>query len=258
MSRPADWKSYEDFASGIDTNRLPATTALVGETFDLALGASRLTLSFKSGEMARWEEGGAGDDDWYEALLVAPDTYFIDLTFKSRPRQALTLVVNVVTRRAMSVRCIAGARQISGKPLVEQQFDVGLLAGAAKPLGMQPRATRDLIGLRAFYRYSPRHLYEHVYLSSERYAWQCLVGEQRGHGDVDLADTYQFDEDQYVFTFREFIIPVASVFFYNFRDLRSTGKFLGLTQSGAVQNNKAGAFIQKASMTYYERGAEPV
>ncbi|MBS0613478.1 MAG: molybdenum cofactor biosynthesis protein F, partial [Proteobacteria bacterium] len=80
----------------------------------------------------------------------------------------------------------------------------------------------------------------------------------RGHGDVDLATTYKFDEHQYVFTFREFKIPVASVFFFNYRDLRSTGKFLGLTKAGAVQNNKAGSLIRLASRTLYDPDAEPV
>ena len=126
------------------------------------------------------------------------------------------------------------------------------------PFGFEPGPTRDLIGMRTWQRYSPRHLYEHTYLNSERYCWQCLIGEQRGHGDVDLATYYKFDDQQYIFTFREFLIPVASVFYFNMKDLRSTGKFLGLTKEGAVANNKAGAFIQKASLTLYEKGSEPV
>ena len=80
----------------------------------------------------------------------------------------------------------------------------------------------------------------------------------RGHGDTDLATTYKFDDDQYLFTFREFIIPVASVFFYNMKQLRSTGKFLGVTSSGEIESNSAGAFIQKASMTFYPEDAQPV
>ena len=72
--------------------------------------------------------------------------------------------------------------------------------------------------MTAHYEYSPQHVYEHIYLSSQRYAWQNLVGVQRGHGDVDLATTFKFDHNQYVFGFREFIIPVASIFFYNYDD----------------------------------------
>ena len=40
-------------------------------------------------------------------------------------------------------------------------------------------------------------------------ATERLTGEQRGHGDTDMATTYKFDEDLYVFTFREFKTSVA-------------------------------------------------
>lgn len=259
MSKPADWKNYEDFAAGIDTNRLPTTAALVGKTLVLTFDKQRLTLAFQSAQALQWSQEGESGHDWYEAIEVAPDTFFIDMTFTAKPRESLTLIVNTASRRVLSIRSIAATTHVEGKPLVDQFFDVGVLAGDhSGPSGMEPEPTRELIGMRTFQRYSPRHLYEHVYLSSQRYCWQCLVGEQRGHGDVDLASYYKFDEQLYVFTFREFLIPVASVFFFNMKDLRSTGKFLGLSSEGAVQNNKAGAFIQKASMTFYGKDAEPV
>ena len=174
-------------------------------------------------------------EDWYEAVKVGPDIYFIDMTFKSKPREALTLIVNTLTRRILSIRSTVREEKVEGEPQVDQDFQPGVLGDTAiPPKGPEPVPTRDLIGLRAFYRYSPNHLYEHIYLNSERYCWQCLVGEQRGHGDTDLATTYKFDHNQYVFTFREFIIPVASVFFYNWDDMRSTGKFLGVTGDGKI------------------------
>lgn len=260
MSKPADWKNYEDFAAGIDTNRLPPTGALAGRQFTIvAAGAQNLQLEFKSGDALRWSQGGEGGIDMYEAVEVGPNTLFIDITFATRPREALTLIVNAVTRRVLSTRCIAAETRVEGQPLVSQHFEVGHLdENGAAPTGFKPELTRDLIGLRTWQRYSPRHLYEHTYLNSERYCWQCLVGEQRGHGDVDLATYYKFDENQYLFTFREFLIPVASVFFFNMKDLRSTGKFLGLTQDGRVQNNKAGAYIRRVSMTFYDEAGAPV
>lgn len=259
MAAPADWKSYDDFSAGIDTNRLPPTDALAGRSLRLSFPERTLRLDFAARETVRWSLGGDHGTDWYEAIEVAPSTFFIDMTFRERPREALSIVLNTANRRVLGIRQKIREQRVEGQPLVEQGFDVGVLGDPAiAPGGFEPAPTRDLIGLRAFYRYSPRHLYEHVYLSSERYCWQCLVGEQRGHGDVDLATTYKFDDEQYVFTFREFIIPVASVFFYNMKDLRSTGKFLGVTAAGSIENNKAGAFIQKASMTYYGKDWEPV
>jgi hypothetical protein len=263
--KPTDWKSYEDFAAGIATNRLPNTDRLAGSDFPITLsdGTDR-TLKFVDGKIFEWRfasgpYAGTSGRDWYEAIDVAKDVVFIDTLSQSRPREATTLIVNTHTRRVLAVVSTVAEEKSPGEPQVRQQFLTGVLGDpSVPPTGDKPAPTRDLIGLRSLYRYSPEHVYEHIYLSSERYGWQCLVGVQRGHGDTDLATTYRFDEDQYIFTFREFIIPVASVFFYNMKQLRSTGKFLGITSSGEIQNNPAGATLQKLSMTFYPQDAQPV
>ena len=221
-------------------------------------------IKFVDGKIFEWRfasgpHSGTSGRDWYEAIDVAQDVVFIDTLSQSRPREAMTLIVNTQTRRVLAVMSTVAKEKIPGEPQVRQQFLTGVLGDpSVPPTGPEPAPTRDLIGLRSLYRYSPEHVYEHIYLNSKRYCWQCLVGVQRGHGDTDLATTYRFDEDQYVFTFREFIIPVASVFFYNMKQLRSTGKFLGITSSGEIQNNPAGAYIQKVSMTFYPQDAQPV
>ncbi len=260
MEKPSDWKNYEDFSAGIDTNRLPSTDAFKGKEFQVTLkSGTTIELAFRAADRVGWSSDGETGEDWCEVIHVAKDVYFVDMTFKSRPRESLSLIMKPNTRRVLSVRSIVREEKVEGEPLVLQDFQPGVLGEEdISPEGPEPAPTRDLIGLRAFYTYSPNHLYEHIYLSSERYSWQCLIGEQRGHGDTDLATTYKFDRNQYVFTFREFIIPVASVFFYNWDDMRSTGKFLGVTGDGKIENNPAGAFIKKASMTFYEKAWEPV
>lgn len=254
QNAPADWKDYDEFAAGIDTNRLPRTDALVGKPLDISLeNGRRFGVVFEDMRTASVDVS----TETAEAVEVAPDTYFIDITFAASPKDAETLIVNLRTRRVLSIRChIRNEGEAPGEPRVAQEWVAGTLDGDVT--GTAPHETRDLIGLRAFYDYSPNHVYEHIYLSSTRYGWQNLVGVQQGHGDTDLATTFKFDEGQYVFGFREFIIPVASVFFYGWHNMRSTGKFLGLAGDGAIQNNPAGAFIRKASMTYYAAGQEPV
>lgn len=261
--RPAGWKNYDDFAAGIATNRLPRSEALIGQTLRLQFPGFVLTLRPTQADRLDWQEEGersGSGSAWYEAVEVAADTFFIDLTQASHPQEALTLIVNTRSLRVLAVRCrIIDAAAAGAEPRVPQDFLVGTLGDdPAAASGMVPHETRDLIGLRTFQTYSPNHTYEHTYLNTQRYAWQCLVGVQRGQGDVDLASYYQFDTDQYVFTFREFLIPVASVFFFNFASGRSTGKFLGLTGDGAIANKPAGAFMRKASMTFYAPDATPV
>jgi hypothetical protein len=256
QQNPRDWKTYDQFAYGIDTNRLPATDALAGtrHVIDFEDGRS-LDLRLENG-MAEWSDGAGAGRDQAEVIAVAPDTYFIEIVFQSRPKEAETLILNTRTHRALSIYSVVRDKDDAiGEPQVAQIFRVGA-AGVAT--GFKPEVTRDLIGLRAHFTYSPNHVYEHTYLSSQRYCWQCLVGVQRGHGDVDLTTTYKFDEDQYIFTFREFKIAVASTFFYNFKDMRSTGKFLGIAGDGSIQNSPAGAHIRKVSTTFYLPGQEPI
>lgn len=263
QTRPSDWKNYDDFADGIATNRLPPSDALVGRSLRLNLPGCTLTLQLNSAHEVRWQEDGGRNGkgiDRYEALEVADDTYFIDLTQASRPLEALTVIVSTRSLRVLAIRCrVIDAAEAGGEPRVPQDFWVGTLGDdPTKATGVVPHESRDLIGLRTFQTYSPNHTYEHTYLNSKRYAWQCLVGVQRGHGAVDLASYYKFDDQQYLFTFREFLIPVASVFFFNFATGRSTGKFLGVTADGRVANSPAGAFMRKASMTFYLPEQVPV
>jgi hypothetical protein len=260
-NRPADWKHFDDFAAGIATNRLPTTDALSGTTLSISLKNGRtIELAFGSAASVTWREGSQSGVDWYEAINVAPDVFFINMTLAARPDEDETFVVNLTTRRVLSVReRVRSADEAAGVPRVAQDYVAGVLGDpAVPPEGIEPAPTRDLIGMTAHYEYSPHHVYEHIYLSSERYAWQNLVGVQRGHGDVDLATTVKFDDGQYVFGFREFIIPVASIFFYNFDVMRSTGKFLGVTSQGRIENKPAGAFIEKKSRTVYDEGRGPV
>ena len=255
---PKDWKTYDEFAYGIDTNRLPASEALSGSSYKIGFDdGRRLDLAFGRGE-ARWSDGKESATDKAEVIEVAPNTYFIEIVFAGRPREAETLILNVETRRAFSIYSIVrDARDAVGEPQVAQIFRPGVIEGGTSS-GPAPAESRDLIGLRAHFTYSPNHVYEHTYLSAERYAWQCLVGVQRGQGDVDMASYWKFDDGQYLFTFREFLIPVASVFFFNFESGRSTGKFLGVTGAGQAANNPAGAFMRKASMTFYPAEFGPV
>lgn len=257
MTKPAGWKTYDEFASGIATNRLPLSAALDGRKLELVLGDRSVALTV-SGNTNEWREGKLNGKDWCDVIEVAPQVFFIDRTFSSTPDKAEVLILSLASGRALSIMSIIRTEgEAPGEPRVAQVYQSGHIVGT--PLtGMEPTPTRDLVGLRAHFTYSPNHVYEHTYLSSQRYCWQNLVGVQRGHGDVDMISTWKFDENQYIFSFREFKIAVASTFFYNFNDMRSTGKFLGLDGKGQILNSPAGAHIRKVSMTYYLPGQEPV
>ena len=254
---PDDWKGMDDFARGIDGNRLPRTASLAGTRHVIEVaGGGRLELDFAEADRVRWAEDGRSGEDWYEEVEVRPGVFFVTRTFAAEPLRAAVLVIDTGRGRTLAIESHIAERPTPGRPRVGQTFRPGTLAGTT-PAGRPAEPTRDLIGWRALYHYSPHHLYEHVYLSSERYAWQCLVGEQRGHGDVDLASTWSLGDNLYVFTFREFLIPVAATWLYDLDAMRTTGVFFGLGASGAAQCAPGGAFITELGRVAYP-GEQPV
>ena len=255
------WRTYDEFAAGIDTYRLPSTT-LNGITLSFTLeDQARLRLDF-SQDQVEWvfEEPNTPPRsacDPYDAVAVRDDVVFVHLALTSRDGEALTLVYSSTNNHVIVVQSIIHDKEIEGEPRVHQNFWAGSLDGK-KPIGSTPGPSRDLIGTRNLYRYSPEHLYEHVYLSSTRYTWQCIEGVQRGHGDTDLSTVWKLDDGLYLFCFREFRIAVASVWLHDLGDrLRTTGIFLGLTSSGLSEHSRAGGHIRPLGSVTYP-GTQPV
>ena len=256
-----EWRTYDEFAAGIDTYRLP-NVSLDGQQIGLALDdGSRIRLEFSTSTVA-WSADGAlevsdGTQDPYDAVAVRDDVLYVNLPLTSRERTALTLVWSTTTHRAMAIVSHISATETPGVPQVTQEFRSGV-TDVGTPTGEVPGPSRDLIGKRNVYRYSPHHLYEHVYLSSQRYSWQCLEGVQRGHGDTDLSTVWKFADGIYLFCFREFRIAVASVWLHDLGyALRTTGIFLGLNGEGESEHSRAGGHIYPLGSVAYP-DARPV
>jgi hypothetical protein len=252
--------TYEDYASEVAVNRLPPTMDLVNQTMKITLDSGvSFELEFADRNKCTWQSGKDSGSDWCEAVEVAPQTYFIDMTFTHQLRQTQTFIVNTETRRVLAIRTIMREGDVGNEPRAEHIFDPGVLGDpAVAPTGCKPAPTRDLIGLRGLYTYGPKQCFEHIYLNSKRYAWQCIVGPLKGEGDVDMASVYKFNHNQYIFAFRESGLPVSTVFFYNWDQMRSTGKFFAIGDDGTLANTPAGAHIMKLSMAFYPLDAQPL
>ncbi len=255
------WRTYDEFAAGIDTYRLPAES-LAGTILRLhGEDDSVLEMSFTADEVT-WSARGpllteTGATDPYDAVAVREGVLFLNLPLESREQTALTIVSSARTNQAIIVVSRIEAEAAEGTPQVTQRF-VAAVTGAGAAAGESPAPSRDLIGKRNLYRYSPDHLYEHVYLSSQRYSWQCLEGVQRGHGDTDLSTVWKLDDGLYLFCFREFRIAVASVWLHDLGyQLRTTGIFLGLNGSGGAEHSRAGGHIYPLGAAAYP-DAQPI
>lgn len=251
---------YEDYASRMAVNRVPRSNELVNQTMKIKLDSGKsFDLEFVEGEKVIWHSGDGSGEDWCEVVEVAAHTYFIDMTFNHQPRQTQTFVVNTQTRQVLSIGTIMREGDVGNEPRAVHEFSPGVLGDPnLPPTGYKPGPTRDLIGLRGLYNYGPEHCFEHIYLNSERYAWQCIIGPLRGQADVDHATAYKFAENQYIFAFREFGLPVSTVFFYNWDQMRLTGKFFAIGEDGAINNTPAGALIHKLSVAFYPLDMQPI
>jgi hypothetical protein len=254
-----DYK-YEDYASEMATHRLPQTTALAQSQMKITLDSGTVfDLDFVDRNKAVWKSGSESGTDWYEAVEVSSNTYFIDLTFSHQPRQTQTFIVSTETHQALSIRTIMREGDIGKDPRAVQLFSPGRIGDPSiPPTGRKPAPTRDLFGLRAVYTYNPGQVFEHAYLNAERYCWHCLVGPLKGQADVEKCTIYKWEDNQYIFCWREFGLPVCTVFFYDWNQMRSTGKFFAIGEDGDLANTPAGALINKLSMAFYPLKAQPL
>lgn len=257
-----EWKTYDDFALGIDTYRKP-NVSLAGAFLSITYGgSSAIDLHFLDSQQVEWSASGAivaaaGTTDPYDAVEVREGVFFINLPLTSRDRESITIVFSRSTNRAIVAYSVIAPEKIEGTPQVTQEFWAGTTnEGSAS--GEVPHESRDLIGMRNVYRYSPNHLYEHVYISSQRYAWQCLQGAQFGHGDMDLSTVWKLDHGLYLFCFREFRISVASVWLHDLGyGLNTTGIFLGISAEGESMHSRAGGYIYPLGTVRYP-DAQPI
>jgi hypothetical protein len=187
-----EWRSYDEFAAGIDTYRLP-NADLTGQTIAVELtGGPTVHLEFlDSGTVSCWN----------------------------------------VRRRPQRARLAAFM------------------------------ARRALIGRRVMWVYSEQHAYEHVYLSPQWYTWQRLAGPERGLADTDENSVWQLRPGIYVFTWREKVIPCASVTVADHRDaraIRSHGYLFGLDEAGVDPVHFTfGAFGRLISTTVHPDRYDP-
>lgn len=113
--------------------------------------------------------------------------------------------------------------------------------------------TRDLIGRRVEYTYSPHERYEHIYLNERFYTWQCLDGREKGLADTDRCHYLRVDDDLYLFVWREKIVPTLGVVLLDYQAMRSAGKICGLREPGSEElaNFPVGARARIVNLTTY-------
>jgi hypothetical protein len=254
FSDTASWLPLDGLAPGFDANKAPVVGELDGRVFVLHDDAGGPDRSARFvGSRVDWD--GASDPG--ETFLVDDDLFYVQFHRTTNPREAISLILDVRAGRALIITTRIGD---GGTPRVTQEFRPATIGGAAVR-GQAIEPSTDLIGRRALWVYSPRHAYEHVYLSPHWYTWQCLAGPERGLADTDENSVYRIRPGIYVFTWREKVIPCASVTIADHRDarrLRSHGVLFGLDGSGALPTHFTfGAYGRLLSTTVHPEDLDP-
>jgi hypothetical protein len=122
-----DYK-YEDYASKVAVNRLPQTAELVKQTMKITLDSgTSFNLEFVDRNKVKWQSDNEHGTDWCEVVELAPQTYFIDMTFAHQPRHSQTFIINTETRQVLAIRTIMREGDVNNEPRAIHEFSPGVL-----------------------------------------------------------------------------------------------------------------------------------
>lgn len=254
-----------------EANILASVDALAGRTLTLgdASGVWRV-YTFEPGAL-QWRDAatGASGREPCRVTRLRDALYFVDYLESAARATSVSLVIDLDNGVWTSVvgtlpteadtRIDAFTRVARGLPLtaVEAGFRHGTLGGHTQP-GPLHVPTRALIGKRTMYRYSPTECYEHIYLNENFYAWQCLLGVERGLADVDRCHYFRIADELYLFVWREKVVPTLGVVLIDLAQRKTDGKIFGYQGGdfGTLSNFPIGAHAQVLNDTVHPLDGE--
>ena len=270
MSNATEWVQVGELADGFaaDANTLDYVDDLAGRTLDLHMDNGWVIRHvFESSDTLTWEvvdgEGvGEKATESYTATCLRDNIYFVNFIKANERATGVTLVLNLETANATAVLGEMPTEAETMRPVYQRVNDNDLLTPVATTFlqcsidrpyaeGSGHPTTDELIGKRVQYEYSPHEFYEHIYLNSSYYTWQCLKGVEKGLADTDLCHYYKIDDNLYLFVWREKIIPTLGVVMIDLNRLKTTGKILGYDGSDfqKLNNFSVGAFAKVLNET---------
>lgn len=208
-------------------------------------------------QMLAGESDSRGGNEHYTATRPRPGIYFVDFIKSGERATSVSLVldfnrgtfVGVVGQLPVEEEAMTPfiQRIAQGKPLssVQPTFVRGTLDRPVVEAEL-PAPTRELLGKRVEYTYSPHERYEHIYLNEQLYSWRCLAGSEKGLADTDACNYFKVADDLYLFVWWEKIVPTLGVVVLDFQAKKTSGKIMGYEQNdfGAVRNFGVGAYVR--------------
>lgn len=249
MNTQSDWITVGALADGFATDAfiLPNLADLAGRRFTLNFANGwQITHEFEA-ERLSWvaADGHSQGSAAYRATSVRPGIYLVDFLKNENAQDwSISLVLDLnsaaftavigrlpdveTTREGLYSRALAG-KHLTG---VDVEFFHGSLDQPWQEGACPHALTRELVGIRNLYRYSPTEVYEHIYLNDNFYSWQCLKGVEAGLCDTDRCHYYKIAEQLYLFVWREKIVPTLGLVMIDMLNHRSDGKIFGYAGGG--------------------------
>ena len=251
-----------------DNNCLPPVRDLAGRKLCLFFeNAWVIEHEFADGERLEWrmiegESDSRRGSEHYVATRPRENIYFVDFIKSGEQATSVTLVLDLNRRTFLAVIGLLPTAEESMTPFLSRiaqgkeltAVEVTILRGTIDAPAVEgqllPRASRDLLGRRVEYTYSPHERYEHIYLNERFYTWRCIEGSEKGLTDTDACHYFKIDENLYLFAWREKIVPTLGVVMIDFDALKTTGKILGYESNdfGTVRNFTVGARARVVSV----------
>jgi hypothetical protein len=249
------------------------STDLAGRDYTLNLeDGCTARCHFLTGDRLTWEletrPGRRPDEpESYLAVKIRSGIYLVDFVRGAErattisllldlDRRILTALIARLPEKKEALRPLA-ERATAGRELtaVSATFSSGAIGAPFTSETPKHLATRDMIGRRVEYTYSPAECYEHIYLNEEFYTWQCLRGAEKGFADTDRCHYLKLADELYCFVWREKIIPAIGLLAIDFAAMRSAGKIFGYsgTDFGATVNFPVGARARLVNVTQREQ-----
>jgi hypothetical protein len=217
------------FASGI-----PVEVEIDGPT----------SLRWRTPSPTPWGSAGA---EHYEAARVR-DGIFAATTARLEENTSALIIVDLPGARALVN--MTSFERVDGT--MTEGTSVSQ-AGINGPLAAPFQPTTELVGKRVAHRYSATHVFEHIYLNPNTYAFQGLAGPEAGVADVDRADYWKLGDQLYLFSWHERAQPFNGAVVIDLAAGQATGRLVGWDETGRqTLQVRTGSIATLLSTTTYE------
>jgi hypothetical protein len=265
-----DWLSLmlalESLEEGFDEHRLPLTSKLAEQQFELYLEEDdkKIVIHFKNESQLDWSSSGEPlKVEHYEAIEIRPNIFFVDWVSHTDPKQSLSIVIDLVAQESTLLWSQLPNAEDARPDLFERIKKLNDLSAVKVNIihaGINRKRTEnvhcrttELVGKRLIHTYSREHAFEHIYLNERLFCWQSLKGPDKGLADTEPVDYVKIGDNLYLFSWRERVVPWVGIVMIDLSQMRTAGKvFYGdIVNPDKVTNYTVGAQVE-----FWEAAAE--